>query len=46
MGKTEYGMQTFDQSLYDLFEKKVITQEEALKMLQRKDLELLFQGLR
>ena len=22
MGKTEYGMQTFDQSLYDLFEKK------------------------
>ena len=28
MGKTEYGMQTFDQSLYDLFEKKVITQKK------------------
>ncbi len=30
-GSTQYGMQTFDQSLYDLFQKKLISNEEALR---------------
>jgi twitching motility protein PilT len=29
-GTSQYGMQTFDQSLYDLFQKKLITYDEAL----------------
>jgi len=29
-GTSQYGMQTFDQSLYDLYSKKLITLEEAL----------------
>lgn len=30
-GKVHYSMQTFDQSLFDLFKKKLITYDEALK---------------
>ncbi len=30
-GTSQYGMQTFDQSLHDLFKKQLITYEEALK---------------
>jgi twitching motility protein PilT len=30
-GQSQYGMQTFDQSLYDLYRKDLITIEEALK---------------
>jgi len=30
-GKSQYGMQTFDQSLFDLYEKKLIAYEEALR---------------
>ncbi len=30
-GKSQYGMQTFDQSLYDLFTQKLISYEDALK---------------
>jgi len=30
-GTSQYGMQTFDQSLYDLYKKQLITYEEALK---------------
>jgi twitching motility protein PilT len=30
-GRSQYGMQTFDQSLMDLYEKELITYEEAIK---------------
>jgi len=30
-GASQYGMQTFDQSLYDLYQKKLISYEEALR---------------
>ena len=30
-GASQYGMQTFDQSLYQLYQKKLITYEEALR---------------
>ncbi|HEX9757028.1 MAG TPA: type IV pilus twitching motility protein PilT [Nitrospiria bacterium] len=30
-GASQYGMQTFDQSLYDLYQKKMISYEEALR---------------
>ena len=30
-GTSQYGMQTFDQSLYDLYKKQLITYDEALK---------------
>jgi twitching motility protein PilT len=30
-GQSQYGMQTFDQSLYDLYRRELITIEEALK---------------
>lgn len=30
-GASQYGMQTFDQSLYELFKKQLVTYEEALK---------------
>jgi twitching motility protein PilT len=36
-GQTIYGMQTFDQSLYDLFKKELITYEEALRRATRPD---------
>jgi twitching motility protein PilT len=30
-GASQYGMQTFDQSLYNLYQKKLVTYEEALR---------------
>jgi twitching motility protein PilT len=30
-GASQYGMQTFDQSLYDLFKRQLVTYEEAIK---------------
>lgn len=36
-GKNIYGSQTFDQSIYDLFMKKMITLEEALKWVTSPD---------
>ncbi len=46
MGKTEYGMQTFDQSLIYLAENNIITKKEAIKNASnRQDMEMHFQGL-
>jgi twitching motility protein PilT len=36
-GVSQYGMQTFDQSLYFLFQKGLITYEEALKWASNPD---------
>ena len=36
-GKSQYGMQTFDQSLFDLYEKKLIAYEEALRCCTNPD---------
>jgi twitching motility protein PilT len=36
-GTSEYGMQTFDQSLYDLWTRSLITREEALKRASNRD---------
>ncbi len=36
-GKTIYGMQTFDQSLYDLYKNELITYEEALRRATNPD---------
>ncbi len=36
-GKIHYGMQTFDQSLYDLFKSGLITYEEALRRASNPD---------
>ncbi len=45
-GKEQYGMQTFDQALYDLWVQKKITTEVALSYAtSAKDLKLKMQGL-
>ncbi len=45
-GKEIYGSQTFDQSLYDLWKKKLITREDALKYATRPDdLKLKMEGI-
>ncbi|HDP34213.1 MAG TPA: PilT/PilU family type 4a pilus ATPase [Candidatus Hydrogenedentes bacterium] len=45
-GKEQYGMQTFDQSLYDLWKAKKISAEIALQYASSaKDLQLRMQGL-
>ncbi|MCK5863215.1 MAG: PilT/PilU family type 4a pilus ATPase [Candidatus Hydrogenedentes bacterium] len=45
-GKDQYGMQTFDQSLYDLWKTKKITTEIAIQYASSaKDLQLRMQGL-
>ncbi len=36
-GATQYGMQTFDQSLYSLYQKKLITYQEALQWCTNPD---------
>jgi twitching motility protein PilT len=36
-GTSQYGMQTFDQSLYQLFERQLITYEEALRQATNPD---------
>jgi twitching motility protein PilT len=36
-GSTQYGMQTFDQSLYSLYQKRLVTYEEALQWCTNPD---------
>ena len=36
-GKSQYGMQTFDQSLFELFQQELITYEEALRQATNPD---------
>ncbi len=36
-GKSQYGMQTFDQSLFELFQRELITYEEALRQATNPD---------
>ncbi len=46
-GTSQYGMQTFDQSLYDLFTRQLITYEEALLRASNADeFKLRIQGIR
>jgi twitching motility protein PilT len=46
-GTSQYGMQTFDQSLYDLYSKQLITIEEALTRASNPDeFRLRIQGVR
>ena len=45
-GNLHYGMQTFDQCLFDLFTRKLITYEEAMRQATNKDdLALRIQGV-
>jgi twitching motility protein PilT len=46
-GVSQYGMQTFDQSLYDLYTRQLITYEEALTRASNPDeFKLRIQGIR
>jgi twitching motility protein PilT len=36
-GTSQYGMQTFDQSIYSLFRKKLVSYEDALRYATNKD---------
>jgi twitching motility protein PilT len=46
-GTSQYGMQTFDQSLYDLYTRKLISFEEALSRASNPDdFKLRIQGIR
>jgi twitching motility protein PilT len=46
-GTSQYGMQTFDQSLYDIYTKNLITYEEAMGRASNPDeLKLRMQGIR
>jgi len=46
-GTSQYGMQTFDQSLYDLYTRELITYEEALiRASNPDDFKLRIQGIR
>ena len=46
-GRDQYGMQTFDMALYDLFKAEVITAQVALQFAtSAKDLKLRLQGMR
>ena len=46
-GTSQYGMQTFDQSLYDLYVRELITYEEALiRASNPDDFKLRIQGIR
>lgn len=45
-GYTQYGMQTFDQSLFRLFQERLISEEDALENATfPEDLKLRFQGI-
>jgi twitching motility protein PilT len=45
-GTSQYGMQTFDQSIFGLFEQQLITYEEALRWASNKDeFKLKVQGI-
>jgi twitching motility protein PilT len=46
-GTSQYGMQTFDQSLFDLFTRQLITYEEAIiRASNPDDFKLRIQGIR
>src|SRR6266852_3247028 len=46
-GTSQYGMQTFDQSLYDLYSRSLITYDEAMMRASNADeLKLRMQGIR
>jgi len=46
-GTSQYGMQTFDQSLFDLYTRELITYEEALNGASNADdFKLRVQGIR
>src|SRR5262249_42795258 len=46
LGTSQYGMQTFDQSIYGLFKKELITMEEALRRASNPDeFKLKLQGI-
>jgi twitching motility protein PilT len=46
-GTSQYGMQTFDQSLYDLYTRNLISFEEALSRASNPDdFKLRVQGIR
>ena len=46
-GTSQYGMQTFDQSLFDLYSRNLITYEEALMRASNPDdFNLRVQGIR
>jgi twitching motility protein PilT len=46
-GTSQYGMQTFDQSLFDLYSRNLITYEEALARASNPDdFKLRIQGIR
>ena len=46
-GTSQYGMQTFDQSLFDLYSRNLITYEEALlRASNPDDFKLRIQGIR
>src|SRR5260221_6792493 len=46
-GTSQYGMQTFDQSLFDLYSKQLITLDEALARASNADeFKLRIQGIR
>jgi twitching motility protein PilT len=46
-GTSQYGMQTFDQSLYDLYSQSLITYDEALNNASNPDdFKLRVQGIR
>jgi twitching motility protein PilT len=46
LGTSQYGMQTFDQSLYDLFQQGLITYETALENASNPDdFKLKIQGI-
>ncbi len=45
-GTSQYGMQTFDQAIFGLFEQKLVTYEEALRWASNKDeFKLKVQGI-
>jgi twitching motility protein PilT len=45
-GTSQYGMQTFDQSIYSLFKKKLVSYEDALRFATNKDdFKLKVQGI-
>ena len=45
-GTSQYGMQTFDQSIFHLFERKLITYDEAMRWASNKDeFKLKVQGI-
>ena len=46
-GTSQYGMQTFDQSLFDLYTRELITYDEALiRASNPDDFKLRIQGIR